>query len=287
MLSRFEKYNLKLKPQKCDLFKQEIKFLGRQVSAKGVSVNPDSTETIQKWPCPKDTKQLESFLGYANYHRSHIKNFAQISSPLYQLVKTSKKSKFIWADEHQCAFENIKTEIINAVTLAYPNSEDTFILDTDASDHCIGAELSQVQNGHERLIGFASKVLTAEQRKYCTTRKELLAIITFTRQFRHFLLGRSFIIRTDHNSLVWLLNFKNIEGQLARWIEELSQYRVILQHRAGKDHSNADSLSRIPDNVDPCLEYKTGIPLHKLPCGGCHFCTRAKQQWSTFENDID
>ena len=134
---------------------------------------------------------------------------------------------------------------------------------------------------------FASKVLTAEQRKYCTTRKELLAIITFTRQFRHFLFGRSFIIRTDHNSLVWLLNFKNIEGQLARWIEELSQYRVILQHRAGKDHSNADSLSRIPDNVDPCLEYKTGIPLHKLPCGGCHFCTRAKQQWSTFENDID
>ena len=108
---------------------------------------------------------------------------------MYQLVKTSKKSKFIWADEHQCAFENIIAEIINVVTLVYPNSEDTFILVTYASDHCTGAELSQVQNDHERLISFASKVLTAEQRKYCTTRKESLAIITFIRQFRHFLFG--------------------------------------------------------------------------------------------------
>ena len=80
VLNRFEKYNLKLKPQKCDLFKQEIKFLGRQVSAKGISVTPDSTETIQKWPCPKDTKQLESFIWYANYHRSHIKNCANSQS---------------------------------------------------------------------------------------------------------------------------------------------------------------------------------------------------------------
>ena len=140
---------------------------------------------------------------------------------MYQLVKNSKKSKFIWADEHQCAFENIKTEIINAVTLAYPNSEDTFILDTDASDHCIGAELSQVQNGHERLISFASKVLTAEQRKYCTTRKEILAIITLTDN-----LDISFWVVLSSLGLTttaWFgfLNFKNIEGQLARWIEEL------------------------------------------------------------------
>jgi hypothetical protein len=87
--------------------------------------------------------------------------------------------------------------------------------------------------------------------------------------------------------LIWLLNLKNIEGQLVRWIEELSQYNIILQHRLGKNHSNADTLSRIPDSLDLCQEYRSGIELSQLPCEGCHFCTREKQQWSTFEDHID
>ena len=78
---------------------------------------------------------------------------------------------------------------MESVKLNYPNSNDTFILDTDASDNTIGAELSQIQKGEEKTICFASKVLTPAQRKYCTTRKELLAIVTFTRQFRYYLLG--------------------------------------------------------------------------------------------------
>jgi len=102
--------------------------------------------------------------------------------------------------------------MFRAVTLAFPNPDDIFILGTDASDHSIGAELSQVQNGKECIISFASKVLIPTQRKYCTSRKELLAKVTFTRHFRHYLLGRSFLVRTDQNSLIWLLNFKNIEG---------------------------------------------------------------------------
>lgn len=287
VISRFEKFNLKLKAQKCELYQTEIKFLGKLVSQNGISVNPESIEIIKKWPIPKDTKQLESFLGFANYHRNHVKGYAEITHTLYHLMKTSKKSKFTWSDENQIAFDIIKQCIIEALTLAYPNSKDTFVLDTDASDNSVGAELCQIQNGKEQIVCFASKVLTPAQRKYCTTRKELLAIITFTRQFRHFLLGNTFILRTDHNSLIWLLNFKNIEGQLARWIEELSQYNIILQHRPGKDHGNADALSRIPDDLNLCNDYKPGVELNQLPCGGCHFCKRAKQQWTTFENDID
>lgn len=287
VLARFEMYDLKLKPQKCALYQSEIKFLGKLVSTHGISAHPESTEIIKKWPVPKDIKQLESFLGFANYHRNHVKNFAELSHSLYQLIKISGKSKFEWSETHEKAFDEIKKHILQALTLAHPNSQDTFVLDTDASDNSIGAELSQIQNGKEQIISFASKVLTPTQKKYCTTRKELLAIITFTRQFRHFLLGNRFILRTDHNSLIWLLNFKNIEGQLARWIEELSQYNIILQHRPGKYHSNADALSRIPDSLDLCQEYRSGIELSQLPCGGCHFCTRAKQQWSTFEDDID
>ena len=171
--------------------------------------------------------------------------------------------------------------------LNHPEPNETFILDTDASDKSIGAEVSQIQDGVEKTISFASKVLTPQQRKYCTTRKELLAIVVFTRQFRHYLLGRSFILRTDHNSLVWLMNFKNIQGQLARWLEELAQYNMVIQHRSGKKHQNADALSRIPDTLPLCHEYKSNVPLTSLPCGGCPFCTRAKQQWSTFEDDID
>lgn len=89
VISRFEKFNLKLKAQKCELYQKEIKFLGKLVSQNGISVNPESIEIIKKWPIPKDTKQLESFLGFANYHRNHVKGFAEITHTLYQLVKTS------------------------------------------------------------------------------------------------------------------------------------------------------------------------------------------------------
>ena len=74
----------------------------------------------------------------------------------------------------------------------------------------------------ERTIAYASAVLSAEQRRYCTTRKELLSVVKFTRQFRHYLLGRKFTVRTDHHSLTWLVNFRHPEGQVTRWLEELS-----------------------------------------------------------------
>ncbi|VDI08356.1 Hypothetical predicted protein [Mytilus galloprovincialis] len=200
---------------------------------------------------------------------------------------SEEKSEFVWTEEQENAFEQLKTALVNSSVLAYPDPEATFILDTDASDKTIGAELSQLQDGKERTISFSSKVLTPAQKKYCTTRKELLAIVTFTRQYRHYLLGNQFVVRTDHNSLTWLLNFKNIEGQLARWIEELSQYNMLVQHRPGKKHVNADALSRIPDTLNECNSYLPSIPLNKLPCGGCKYCTRARNQWSTFEEEVD
>ena len=107
--------------------------------------------------------------------------------------------------------------------------------------------------------------LTAEQRKYCTTRKELLAVLRFCRQFRYYLLGRKFLVRTDHYSLVRLLGFKNIEGQLSHWIQELSQFDMTVIHRPRKLHTNADALSRIPDSVEYCGNY-TKMMLMFLIC---------------------
>ena len=100
----------------------------------------------------------------------------------------------------------------------------------------------QVQNGVERLISFDRFVLDSAQRNYCTTRKELLVMVRFTRHFKRYLLGRCFTLRTDHNSLLWLMGFKNIEGQLARWIEELAVYNMEIVHRPCNDHVNADGL---------------------------------------------
>ena len=134
--------------------------------------------------------------------------------------------------------------MMRASVLALPNATDPFILDIDASNKSVGAELIQIQEGEEMAVAYGSLTLTPEQHKYCTTRKELLAIIRFSRQFRHYLLGRHF--RTDHNSLTSLMNCKEPQGQLPRWLEELSQFNMEIQHRPGKKHTNANALSRIP-----------------------------------------
>ena len=142
------------------------------------------------------------------------------------------------------------------------------ILDTDASDHAIGAELIQVQNGEERVIAYGSYALTAKQRKYCVTRKELLAVVRFTCQFRHYLLGRPFTVRTDHSSLVWLTHFREPQGQLARWLEDFSQFNMVLQHRAGRRHGNADALSRRPGMDGQCEAFMSGVRPEDLPVAG-------------------
>ena len=98
-----------------------------------------------------------------------------------------------------------------------------FILDCDASRVAIGCALSQVRDGKEVPIAFASYSLIPAQRKYCTSRKELLVVVRFTGLFRQYLLGRRFMVRTDHNSLSWLFSFSYVKGQLARWQEELER----------------------------------------------------------------
>ena len=270
---RLQQYHLKLKPRKCHFFKTEVPFLGRLATINGIAVDPKKIAAVVEWPVPFCKKEVESFLGFTNYHRNHIKEYAHKATPLYEL--TGSKAEFHWEESQQQSFEALQLALICAPVLAYPNSKDPFILDTDASDFAIGAELLQVQEGEERVVSYGSFSLIPSQRNYCTTRKELLAVLRFTREYRHYLLGRSFIVRTDHSSLTWLMRFKNAEGMIARWLEELSQYDMIIQHRPGKKHGNADGLSCCFEGMDYCDCYNAGSELASLSCGRCKFCTKS------------
>lgn len=123
--------------------------------------------------------------------------------------------------------------------LSFPKEQGQFILDTDASNHGVGVVLSQVQNGTEKVIAYYSRVLNKAERNYCITRRELLAIVSSLKSFHHYLYGRKFKIRTDHISIKWLMSFKDLEGQLARWLERLRQYEFEIVHCKGHLHPNA------------------------------------------------
>ncbi|XP_041466120.1 uncharacterized protein LOC121416727 [Lytechinus variegatus] len=284
VLNRFQQFELKLKPKKCSLFQTKVEFLGRDVDKTGIHLRAEHVQAVQSWPVPKNTREVERFLGLVNYHRVFLKDYAKVAAPLYALTG---KQAFKWDEAHQCAFESIKHMLSTAPVLTLPNSTDGFVLDTDASDIALGAELIQIQNGEEKVIAYGSCVLAKEQRRYCVTRKELLAVVLFTRFYRHYLLGKPFLVRTDHSSLRWLLNFKRPEGQIARWIEELSQYDFHIEHRKGNKHVNADALSRIPQPPSTCSCYQLGSKLKDLPCGGCHHCERAHKRWAYFVEEVD
>ena len=242
VFERLRQAHLKLKPKKCSLFGTSVSFLGHIVSRDGIHCDPSKIDVVRDWPSPNNLKELRSFLGLCSYYRRFIKDFAEVVVPLVNL--TRKRVHFRWDARCEKAFNQIKEALTQAPILAYPISDATFILDTDASSHSVGAVLSQIQHGEEKVIAYASRTLRAGQRNYCTTKRELLAVIIFVKYFRHYLWGQKFHIRTDHASLTWLTNFKEPEGMLARWISILDTYDYQIEHRPGSKHGNADGLSR-------------------------------------------
>ena len=244
VLQRIREANLKLQPTKCSLCREEVSFLGHIVSAKGVATDPRNTDKVKEWPTPTSSLEVQQFLGLANYYRRFVKDFAVIAKPLHRL--TEKGAVFRWSEACQQAFAALRDKLTSTPILAFPDFSVEFVLDTDASGTGIGAVLTQVQEGTERVIAYASRTLSKAERNYCVTRKELLAAVYFIRHFRPYLLGRKFTLRTDHGSLTWLCNFKQPEGQLARWLERLQEYDFEVVHRRGRSHQNADALSRRP-----------------------------------------
>ncbi|GBN18175.1 Retrovirus-related Pol polyprotein from transposon 297 [Araneus ventricosus] len=265
VFQRLQKANLKLNPKKCRFFQKEVAYLGHVISAEGVKTDRENIKAIVDWPRSDKIYDLRSFLGLCTYYRRFVKNFSTIARPLHKL--TEAKSNFNWTDECEKSFNSLKQALTSSPILTYPRTDKDFIFYTDASNEGIGAVLSQNTGNEERVIAYFRKSLGKPERNYCVTRKELLAIVKSIEHFHHYLYGRKFLLRTDHASLRWLLNFKEPEGQIARWIQRLQEYDFEIQHRKGTSHGNADALSR-----RPCKE-------------SCKQCTNAEKKFG-METDI-
>ena len=239
---RLRQVNVKLKPSKCQLLRDTIHFLGHVVNREGVSTDPEKVSAVREWPIPRTVTDVRAFVGLCSYYRKFIEGFADIARPLHQL--TGKYAKFDWDEACQQAFDTLKDKLTQSPVLALPQDTGVFILDTDASALSIGAVLSQVQNGVEKPLAFASKLLSKSEINYSITRRELLAVVTYLKHFRHFLLGREFVLRTDHAALQWVHRTPEPIGQQARWLSILEEFQAYtVQHRPGQTHGNADSLS--------------------------------------------
>ena len=268
VLDRLRQAGLKLQPSKCQFLQHEVIFLGHVVSQNGVAPDPEKTSKVAQWPTPSSAKEVQQFLGLASYYRRFVKDFAAVAKPLHRL--TEKGVPFVWTDQCQGCFNTLKTLLTSAPILALPNWSRPFIVDTDASDLAIGAVLAQVnEDGEEQVIAYASRCLSKAEKNYCVTRRELLAVVTFLQQFKQYLLGRPFMIRSDHGALTWLQNFKEPDGQLARWLEKLQEFQFTIVHRPGRKHNNADALSRIPcrqcGRTSHVVAGPTIIPMQESP----------------------
>lgn len=239
VLQRLRELGLKIQPDKCEFLKPELEYLGHIVTAEGVKPNPKKLEAVSNFKQPRNPTDIKSFLGLAGYYRKFIRNFSKIAKPLTELTK--KETPFHWTDKTQEAFQTLKDKLCSSPVLKFPDFAKPFTLTTDASNEGIGAILSQ--DGHP--CCYISRTLNPPERNYSTTEKELLAIVWAVKRLRQYLLGRKFLIRTDHQALKWLQNCKDPSSRLMRWRLKLEEYEYDIEYTKGKDNTAADALSRI------------------------------------------
>ncbi|CAF4150636.1 unnamed protein product, partial [Adineta steineri] len=247
--------NLTLKTSKCYFCRRETKYLGHIITKDGIKPDPDLVKSVIDFPRPKTIRDVQSFLGLTGYYRRFIKNYAKIAEPLIKQLRytTNGNHHLQWSEQCTEAFNIMKGKLTTAPIMNTPNFEQSFILEVDACEYGLGAVLTQEYDNKKYVIAYASRTLSAIERKYGATEREALAIVWATKHFRVYIEGSTVLIRSDCKALEWLRNAKDITGRLARWAMKLSAYQIEnIQYRPGKQNANADSLSRNPvsDTVD-------------------------------------
>jgi hypothetical protein len=243
VFQRLRDNNITLNPEKCNLFKKEIKVLGHIITENGIMPDPDLIKAIVERKEPTNLKELQSFLGLTNVFRRFIKNYATVAAPLHSLV--NKDTSYVWTHLCQKAFDELKKLITSYPVLRLPDFNKPFILKTDSSLIAKGAVLCQLDNeGREYVIAYASQLNKKHELNYSVSELECIAIVWAVNYFRKYLYQRKFRIETDHLALKWLLTLKNPNARLTRWSVLLQTFDFEVVHRAGKKLGDADALSR-------------------------------------------
>lgn len=247
VLDKLTSVNLILNPKKCSWFQHSVRLLGFVVNAKGTKVDRQKlTGGVDKWPIPKSSKQIQSFMGLINYFREYIPMISRVAEPISRLSHAANVEE-LWTDEQTRSFEALKKILQSNLILHYPDLSKEFHVATDASQFGVSAVLYQkeAKTGREQYVSFVSSSLQPSMRRWSTTKRELYGVVLALKKFRKFLWGRRFTVFTDHKALVYLHTQKVANPMMIGWIETLLDFDFDVVHIPGILNRLPDLLSRL------------------------------------------
>ncbi len=219
VLQRLLENQLFVKAEKCEFHKQSVSFLGFIVAPGSMQMDPEKVSAVTNWSTPTDRKQLQRFLGFANFYRRFIRNYSSVAAPLYTL--TSPGTRFSWIPQAETAFQSLKRRFSSAPILTLPDTKLQFIVEVDASDVGVGAVLSQHSPKDNKVhsCAFFSRKLSPAEKNYDVGNRELLAVKLALEEWRHWLEGaeKPFLVWTDHKNLEYIRTAKRLNSRQARW----------------------------------------------------------------------
>jgi hypothetical protein len=254
IFSLFKKFNLTLNPSKCEFMKDEVEFLGHNISGKGIKPKVD-LDVVKNYKRPTSLKEVRGFLGFIGFFRNHLENYSTLIEPLVSILrknKVTKKILFSWNMDSENAFITLKKKILSFPILRSPDYSKRFLVFVDASNIAVGCSLCQEFDGEICAIQHASKTLSECQRRYSTFDREFFAVIfALTKAFKNYLLGQQeFVVYSDHKALINAIN-QNMEfnnDKINRYKLKLSPFNFKIIYLPGKKNPCADFLSRIKEN---------------------------------------
>lgn len=250
VLKRLEDLGLKLNRAKCIFSSKRVTFLGYEIDETGVHPSKEKIREISDKPAPSNKKALKAFLGLYNFYERFLKDKTIVLEPLYKLLK--ENVKWQWGSSEQSAFDKAKSLLTSDLTLVHYSLERELYMLCDASEYGVGAVLvHKMDDGTERPVIMGSRTMQPHERRYAQIDKEALAIMFGLKKFRQYLLGRRFVIFTDHKPLLGIFGRNKpipelVSNRMLRWALTLNTFDYELKHRPGKNMGNADSLSRWP-----------------------------------------
>ncbi|KAI2648103.1 Transposon Tf2-8 polyprotein [Labeo rohita] len=254
VLERLRQHRLFLKAEKCEFHTTEVRFLGYFISSAGVRMDQRKVDAVLSWPQPDTIKQLQRFLGFANFYRRFVQGYSLLAAPLTSLLR-GKPKKLCWTTEATNSFLAMKEAFCSAPLLRHPNPKSRFVVEVDAATLGVGAVLSQWHGNPPVLhpCAYFSRKLSPAEQNYDVGNRELLAIKLALEEWRHWLEGANhpFEVITDHKNLQYLREAKRLNPRQARWALFFTRFNFTLTYRPGHRNVKADALSRIhsPDPV--------------------------------------